>query len=778
MLRVSLRPSHLMLLIVLCSVLTTQQALSQHQPPQTPPAAAKSTGPTGTANSPSEIAPFLQTEFVYRAEAKKLASVLQDFAASQGMPAIVDPSIDGVVTGSFDTTGQAFMDTISRAYGVIWYSDGAALYFYPGSAMQSRIFRLKGYPLEQVRQLLSTLKLDDPRYPLLFDKGQQTLMVNGPPRHVQLIALALESLDVGAMERNKRVVRVVALKFASAADRKLGDTHISGIVSTLRALYGSSTLESSPGTTSTTPGQGVQNGRNSAQQAAKSIQAIFAGGGSQHRLNPEPRSGGATENAEGQSPATPTQNAQRGLHSPISEDDEQTVSFQADESNNAVIVYGRQNRILEYVELIRKLDQPPIQVELEAMIIDVRSDSIHQLGVDWSARSSTANARITVEGGSSAQASTQSADKGYTITTLLGKEGRDLIARIQAMQSDGKARIVSKPKVLGVANRASTMQDKSIANVRVGGTYDTNLYQVEAGTLLQVTPQVIPTGPQSQSNIKLSLFIEDGIFMPAMVDQVPIVKKTEIRTEAHVGNGDSLLIGGIVTDNVSDGQSGVPGLSRIPVLGALFRWKSSQSSRTERLFLITPHVVDANGIITTNAQPHQDKTPSTPGTPPQETLTPPPRDSNARQPLASQHSSPPANATTTATTQATPPPGLALALQHSARITPALLPNGIASTAMLPTGTPSANSYLHPSLYTVHSDSAISPLSFISTMPSKRDVPQLHMSTSMLAFPTHEEILPFQFTSMRISKSVVSSNDSGPLAIRTTPQLQSRSTIR
>jgi type III secretion protein C len=72
---------------------------------------------------------------------------------------------------------------------------------------------------------------------------------------------------------------------------------------------------------------------------------------------------------------------------------------------------------------------------------------------------------------------------------------------------------------------------------------------------------------------------------------VPIVTRTEIRTEATVREGESLLIGGISVESDSRGRSGLPGLSRIPVLGALFRHDEVKTSRSERLFLITPKVV-------------------------------------------------------------------------------------------------------------------------------------------------------------------------------------------
>jgi type III secretion protein C len=133
------------------------------------------------------------------------------------------------------------------------------------------------------------------------------------------------------------------------------------------------------------------------------------------------------------------------------------------------------------------------------------------------------------------------------------------------------------------------MKEKRVATIRVAGNLDAKLFQIEAGTLLQVTPQVV--SGEGGNQIKMSLYIEDGNFEAGSVDQVPVLKKTEIRTEAHVREGESLLIGGLMVEASTDQQSGVPGLRSIPLVGGLFRWNGNRSTRTERLFLITPKLV-------------------------------------------------------------------------------------------------------------------------------------------------------------------------------------------
>jgi type II secretory pathway component HofQ len=184
---------------------------------------------------------------------------------------------------------------------------------------------------------------------------------------------------------------------------------------------------------------------------------------------------------------------------------------------------------------------------------------------------------------------------------VLAGAGRQLLARIDALQGDGKARILSKPSILGVANRPAVMKEKRIATIRVAGNQEANLFQVEAGTLLQVTPQVT-IAADGTPQIKLSLYIEDGSFESGSVDAVPLIKKTEIRTEAHVKEGESLLIGGLVVESEGQLRNSVPGLGSLPLVGGLFRSSGSRTTRAERMFMITPRVVGESHAATAPAQ--------------------------------------------------------------------------------------------------------------------------------------------------------------------------------
>jgi len=551
--------------------------------------AAGAQASTGEAGQSTNELPVGSARFVYKADGKRLSDVLNDFAASQGAPVVVDPRVEGVVSGNFDTTPRQFLEGLAKAYALLWYFDGTAFYFYPAGSIQSRIFRLKGYRREQVVQLLDSLKLSSTRYPIRFDSSNSTLLVYGPPRHVELVGLAIESLDIGAIEGNRRVAKVFPLRYASAGDRQLGDVNVPGIASTLQAVYGGSGRSQTP---SAVLSNAQRNASRSLAPMNKAMQAISGSADLKGRylpdLSPSAAAGG-NGLADDKTGTVPTP---RSVRSPLVDDmDDDVPVFEPDEGSNSVIVYSKARRMTEFATLIKTLDVQPILVELEATVIDVSADNMSELGIDWSLQS--ARGAVSFTGPPPAPVSTQGPVSGqpFSINTLVRDAGRALLANVRVMEGNGHARVVSKPRVLGLANRPATMSEKRIANVRVAGNLEANLFQVEAGTTLQVTPQVGNPVPGQPAQIKLSIYIQDGSFQDIVVDQVPVLKKTEIRTEARVVEGESLLIGGITVDAFQSGVSGVPVLKDIPLLGGLFRQSRDRLARTERMFLLTPRVV-------------------------------------------------------------------------------------------------------------------------------------------------------------------------------------------
>lgn len=529
--------------------------------------------------------------FVYKAESRKLSELLQDFAASLSIPVIVADGVEGTVNGKFNLSPSSFLDLMSSAYGLSWYFDGNVLFVYPARANQSKVIFLREFGVERIERLLQSLKLGDKRFPLRYDATEKTLVVSGPPRHLELVDSLVEVIAAKGREDGSRVVRVFPLRFAASSDQTIGGATVTGMVSMLNRVYGNK-ADSAGASASTDPLSGptqmspmaLMYGTNPASdnlraKAAERADRAMGNAANAFSLG----SGAATPTAKPVNAAGP---------SPM---DEERPMFTSDDANNAVIVMGLPSRMALYADLIKQLDVAADLIELEATIIDVRHDDVVSIGVNWTAKGRSTEASYSPVGTLAAAAGSV-----FQLTTLSADLSKQLLLTVNALQQQGRAKIVARPRVVGIANRLATMKDTRKASIRVAGNLSSNLYSLETGTQIEVIPRKVFV--EGISAIKLALSIQDGSFDSTVVDAIPIIKQTGISTEAYVAEGEGLLIGGISTESESTGQSGLPGLSSIPLFGALFRSNDDQATRRERLFLITPRIISLARRATPQAE--------------------------------------------------------------------------------------------------------------------------------------------------------------------------------
>ena len=284
------------------------------------------------------------------------------------------------------------------------------------------------------------------------------------------------------------------------------------------------------------------------------------------------------------------------------------MRIEANPSLNAVIVRDVPERMAAYDGLVRALDVEPQVVEVEATIIDINTDKLRRLGINW--RLSTGGFGALFGNGTASDGllnrnpllsrrgnvdAITPVGEGGTISTIIGSQ-RQFLARITAMENKGVARVVSKPQILTLANVEAVFDRTRTFYVRVAGREEVDLFNVTAGTVLRVNPHVFRD--QDQTRIRMLVNIEDGsIDGQSMVEQIPIVDRSSVATQAMVLEGESLLLGGMTVDADVDNVTKVPLLGDIPLLGNLFKYQQKRRSRTERLFLITPRLVSLGSRV-------------------------------------------------------------------------------------------------------------------------------------------------------------------------------------
>jgi type III secretion protein C len=286
-------------------------------------------------------------------------------------------------------------------------------------------------------------------------------------------------------------------------------------------------------------------------------------------------------------------------------------SFAADPRTNSVVVRDIASRIGQYEAMIRRLDERPRVVELEANIVEINSDQLAALGIDW--RLTGRRAQLDVGGGTTANpvvapggvapptpigndpTQTIGSVAGAVLSIVAGSRVQ-LLARIAALEETGQASMSAQPKVTTLNNVEAALDAKSTFYVPVQGFQDAQLFEVSAGTSIRITPSVVSPEPGSadaaRDAVRLLIKIEDGGFTGQNIGQLPVVQRTTVSTQSIINDSSTLLIAGYAQERDSRIRRGVPGLSKIPVLGNLFKSDENTRTRVERLFMITPRVVE------------------------------------------------------------------------------------------------------------------------------------------------------------------------------------------
>jgi general secretion pathway protein D len=277
------------------------------------------------------------------------------------------------------------------------------------------------------------------------------------------------------------------------------------------------------------------------------------------------------------------------------------VSFVVDESTNTILVkcVGSDYRVIKGV--IDKLDIFPRQVLIEVLIAEINLDESNKLGVEW-------QYIFDLSGSGTARLGNLSLTNLLTDGPLT--EGMSYLianterfkAAIQASATDNNVQILSSPHILASDNQkatidigsevpvvtSQTLKDDATSTVT---TTDQSVQYRNTGIILSVTPHINEKGlvrmEVSQEVSELSDKFIEGI--PS-----PIFSKRKAETTLSVKDGQTIVIGGLIRQTRSDTYSGVPGLSRIPILRNLMGTESKGWENTELMLFITPHVVVHN----------------------------------------------------------------------------------------------------------------------------------------------------------------------------------------
>jgi type IV pilus assembly protein PilQ len=277
--------------------------------------------------------------------------------------------------------------------------------------------------------------------------------------------------------------------------------------------------------------------------------------------------------------------------------------------SNALIVRDTESKIGVMKQLVDGLDLEVPQVQIEARIVQADTTYSRSLGVQWGiqnlnqlAGSGVANFRTGNTGTFGAQTSNFLVNLPATVGGLvstpgvgftIGKaDGALLDMRLSAGELLGLSKVIAAPKVTTLDKREAKISQGESIPFQTTSLQGTQTTFVDANLELNVTPQITSRDPKEVGKqIMMKVRATRNAVGARSNPAGPSIDRREANTQVLIRDGETMVIGGVFIDTQNNNVSGIPYLSRVPVLGWLFKQKSESVSKQELLIFLTPSIV-------------------------------------------------------------------------------------------------------------------------------------------------------------------------------------------
>jgi type II secretory pathway component GspD/PulD (secretin) len=262
-----------------------------------------------------------------------------------------------------------------------------------------------------------------------------------------------------------------------------------------------------------------------------------------------------------------------------------------EESTHSLILTGPEWAVDRAMALLEQIDVPPHQVVIEAIIADVNRSYLKEKGIRWDFNSTVVGEGATGD------------DFGGIGFGTFGRQNFSFDADLFLGEESGKSKLLANPSLRAVDGAEGRIQIGDELRFQVlqptsmGGQPVYTVETVDVGIILEFTPTITEDG-----RVRLELRAESSS-VSGYTAGFPNIRKREARTELIIQNGETIVIGGLVSEDEIETLREVPLLSEIPILGQLFRHRSVERRPQELVFFITPRILyAADGTLNTDEQ--------------------------------------------------------------------------------------------------------------------------------------------------------------------------------
>lgn len=269
------------------------------------------------------------------------------------------------------------------------------------------------------------------------------------------------------------------------------------------------------------------------------------------------------------------------------------VTVTADIASNSVVLSGQPAATSRVLAVLRELDRPRRRILLDAKIVEVTRSARLDLGVEW---------KITGgKVGGDVRFPSPVSDAGSAALLIATGGASALDARISALEADGKLHVVSRPSVVMMEGSPATIESARILRIRLPSRGDVVGGEVVESPSSSRATEEIPVGvrlevlPAIRGGGRVLLRIKaksSSLGAPLPPDDIPEELSRMVDAEVLVASGETAVLGGLTRESGTRSGSGLPGLRRVPLAGALFGRKSDEKEEEELMVIVTPRVLD------------------------------------------------------------------------------------------------------------------------------------------------------------------------------------------
>ena len=281
--------------------------------------------------------------------------------------------------------------------------------------------------------------------------------------------------------------------------------------------------------------------------------------------------------------------------------DSESVRIIADEENNSLLIWADSQTYDKIVSALTRLDKRPRQVLIEATIAEVGLSDELEFGLQWFFKNSVRNSSKSGIGSLGLPTNIDVAELfenigssqfAYAITDTAGI----VRALLTTLASESRARVLSSPQVLVIDRQEAKIQVGDQVPFRTS-TSNTGSNIVTSNIEFKDTGVILNVKPEIKAGGLIRLDISQEVITlgeaPEGIDQPPLNRRS-VQSNVAVESGQTVVLGGLITETSLDSSAGLPGLHKLPVVGGLFGSKSDNYQRRELVLLITPTVIETS----------------------------------------------------------------------------------------------------------------------------------------------------------------------------------------